>query len=162
MPRTGQKKRQYSDEEKAYALEVLEMYLGNVQKAATSLEISPRTLSHWAARKNMPVAAVEEIQAVKREEMHEALEKLAWKIVAAMEVTIEEADLRALTTSLGILIDKIQLLKGLATSRTEISGVDGGAISVAVGLEELSDDELKQRLAAALGGAPGGTLSATA
>ncbi len=151
MPRTGQKKRQYSDEEKAYALEILEMYRGNVQKAAKSMEMSPRTLSHWAAKRNMKVDAVQSLQEVKREEMHEALEKLAWKIVAAMECMIEEADLRALSTSLGILIDKTQLLKGLATARTEISGIDGGAISVSVGLDKLSDDELRQRLAAAIG-----------
>ena len=161
MPRNGQKKRRYSDDEKAYALEILEVYRGNVDKAAKFLEIPARTLSHWAAGQNR-VPAVEVIQDTKREEMHEALEKLAWKIVGAMEFTIEEADLRALTTSLGILIDKIQLLRGLATARTEISGIDGGAISVAVGLDKLSDEELRQRLAVAIGSAAGGTVPKTA
>ena len=150
MPRTGQKKRAYSDEEKAYALSVLEMYRGNVDKAAKLLEMPPRTLAHWAAGQNR-VAAVEDIQAVKREEMHEALDKIAWKIVGAMELTIEEADLRALATSLGILIDKIQLLRGLATSRTEVSGPGGSAIAVSLGLDTMTDDELRERLAEVVG-----------
>src|ERR1019366_4358917 len=158
MPAKGQKKRQYSDEEKAYALGVLAVHRANVYKAAKALDMSPRTLSHWAAARNLKLAAVAPLAELKREEMHEALDTLAWKIIAGMGYMIEDASLREAAVALAVLIDKSQLLRGKATVRTELSGVDGGAISVALGLHGVTDDELRRRLADAVGGAPPGDI----
>jgi hypothetical protein len=61
-----------------------------------------------------------ELRNEKKEELHIELEKVAYKLIAAMPDKINEANLQQIATSLGIVIDKKQLLSGQPTWRGEI------------------------------------------
>ena len=110
-------RRQYSDEEKANALAVLAANGGDLRGTARSLGIPKSTLENWAAQRVS--AAVSELADTKKKDLADELENIALKLVEAMPDKMQDATLQQIATSLGIAIDKMQLLRGKATERTE-------------------------------------------
>jgi transposase-like protein len=109
MPR-----RQYSDAEKATALAALDANGGNVQGTAETLGIPESTLSGWAKGRGTN-GDVPKLRDIKKKDLADELEGIAYKLAKAIPDKIEEATLQQVTTSLGITIDKMQLLRGEAT-----------------------------------------------
>lgn len=109
----------YSSEEKAEALLALEANDGNV--AATSMEmgIPYRTLYKWAHGKGVhPEVAV--LVKEKRLPLVDRLEQLIQLIAEGMDdpTKVAAATLNQLSVAMGVLIDKVRLLKGEAPSGT--------------------------------------------
>lgn len=109
-------KRRYSDEDKATALAVLAAHNGDVSKTARETGVPRTTLQRWIEAENGAVAA---IAADKKKGLADELETIAYKLVDAMPEKIAQATLQQLATSLGITIDKMQLLQGKPTERSE-------------------------------------------
>lgn len=85
---------------------------------------------------------------VKREAFNVSLGHNAGQTVEIHDIELDQptfADKKALLWSIGVAVDKVQILSGAATQRTEILGAAGASI----------DDEV-QRLAAELGLVPAG------
>lgn len=107
-------RRKYSDEDKATALAALDANGGNVKRTATELEIPRITLLGWADGRGVhPV--VSELQQEKRGALAERLEEIAHKIVDILPDKLQDATLQQCATSLGIIVDKRQLLMGKPT-----------------------------------------------
>ena len=114
-------KKQYSDEDKASALAALDANGGNASKTARQLGIPRITLLDWS--KNRGVSDdMSELRQVKKVELAEKLEEIAHKLADAIPGKINDATLQQTATSLAIAVDKLQLLKGEPTERTEHQG----------------------------------------
>lgn len=125
-------RRRYSDEDKAAALATLDAMDGNVNGAARKLGIAESTLRSWNNDRGVhPVVA--NLREKKKGELADRLKEIAHEIIDGMPDKISEASLRDSGVTLGIVLDKLQLLSGAATSRNE------HRVSV---LDELSDEEL--------------------
>lgn len=128
-------RRRYSDVDKATALAVLDANGGNMKKTATQIGIPLSTLKEWRdGRVNDDVA---ELRNVKRDEISTRLKEIVHLLIDAIPGKIPEASLQQITTSIGIAVDKAQLLEGSATERTEV-------------IDNISDDERANRVAAIL------------
>ncbi len=114
------KKRQYSDNDKATFLAALDANGGNLSKTCRLLKIPRQTLQDWAAGRKIS-SDVPEMRQVKKEELAEKLEELAHALVEGIHRRVKDGvldpqvSLRDAATSLGIVIDKMQLLKGQPT-----------------------------------------------
>lgn len=129
-------RRQYSDNDKAAALAALDTNDGNVYKTAQQLGIPRKTLESWAnnAGVNDDVA---NLRQHKKGEIADRLEDLVHQLIDAMPGKIGDANLQQAATTLGIAVEKIQLLRGKPTDRTVVT-------------DELTDDERAKRIAAIL------------
>lgn len=133
-------KPRYDDKFRASALIMLEAQ-GYPEKPSALLEVAShlnipdRTLRRWYNRESNPVPddVVNDI----KKELHIELEELAHKLVAALPDKIEDASMQQTALAIGIIIDKMQLLKGQPTERTAVVG-------------ELSDTERANRITAIL------------
>lgn len=126
-------RKRYSDEERANALAALTANGGSVPITATRLGIPYRTLKHWADG---------DVQAAKlgndkKEDLVAALRGLAWLILDMLPSKLKRADARSAAITLGIALDKAQLLSGQPTNITRTN--------------ELTDDQRRARLASFLG-----------
>lgn len=144
------KNRRYRDDEKAAALAALAANKGNVLRTAKLLNIPATTITNW-----MNDAEFSKLGDEKKGDLADELESVAWKLAGAIESKLKSAGLRDVSVSLGIAVDKLQLLRNLPTNinRSENAGDD---------LSKLTDDDLARRLAearsrAALAGAPTGS-----
>jgi hypothetical protein len=112
-------RRQYSDNDKAAALAALDANGGNTYKTAKDTGINRQTLANWAngrgVNHDMPNLVHQ-----KKGELAERLMDVAHLLVDAIPDKIADASLQQVSTSLGIAIEKIQLLQGEATSRSDI------------------------------------------
>lgn len=107
--------RRYTEAEKAEALAVLEANAGNITGTARVVGIPAATLRLWRGHSApAPAETCEE----KKQDLATALEEIARKLIGAIPEKIGEASLQQVSTSLGIAIDKMQLLRGQPTSRT--------------------------------------------
>ena len=106
----------YSDADRAAALAALDANGGNLAGTARQLGMPRKTLAEWAAGRTPPGMA--DLRQQKRGDLATELEGIAYKLVEAMPGKIEGANLQQLATSLGIAVDKVQLLKGKPTSIT--------------------------------------------
>ena len=113
MPRP---KRNYSDARKAEVLALLDANEGNVSKTARAVGIPGRTIIEW--RNGRLAEGVEEIREEKRAELADRLQEIAHTLVDAIPEKVATANLQQCTLSLAIAVDKMQLLRGAATSRT--------------------------------------------
>ena len=118
-------KRSYSDEQKASALAALAANGGNAKLTAAQIGVPRTTLLKWASGEGVH-ASVTDIGHEKKQGLADRLEGLAHRLVDAIPGKIAEADLKQLSVSLGIALDKMRLLREQPTS---IEGHD------------LSDDE---------------------
>jgi hypothetical protein len=108
----------YTPEDKAAALATLTACGGNISQASRTLGIPRKTLQQW--RKGRDVAGLTaDMQSFANMELSDKLDAVAHKLADAIPGKIEKAPLNHITTSLGIAIDKRNLLKGQPTSITE-------------------------------------------
>lgn len=119
------KRTSYSDEFRANAVLMLEAAgypntKGALSRVARHLKVPARTISRWFNKESNPPP--DKIVSEKKPSMVEALtELLDLHIEASKQAVQGYDDLRAIDTGIGILLDKIQLLTGQPTERTEHS-----------------------------------------
>lgn len=119
----------YSDNDRATALAALDANGGNVKATARQTGIPIGTIRHWRATE----AGGAELRTQKKVDLASELEAIALRLVAALPDKIGDASLQQVATSLGIAVDKMQLLRGQPTVRTATSRED---------YSQKSDDEL--------------------
>lgn len=108
---------EWTDRDKAAALAALDANGGNVSGTAKQLGMPRSTLQEWAnGRVNSDVP---ELRQEKRAELTELIRDELYAIIANMPFKRTDADYRQLGTVFGILTDKLQLLEGKPTERTE-------------------------------------------
>lgn len=126
----------YSDEFRANSIIMLEASgypdrPGALMETAKYLKIPHATLSRWANGKRNPPPP--EMVQIKKEEIIAMLKGEIRGALEEMPKARQDADYKELATSVGIMVDKMQLLDGEPTARTEI-------------IHELSDDERAKRI----------------
>jgi transposase-like protein len=117
------KRRRYTDNDRASALAALAANAGNLTHTARQLGIPKRTLSQWAAGSRHPEAT--QAAEGKKGELADGLEEVAWKLANVIPEKLAGASLKDTAVALGIVIDKMRLLREQPTaiSKTE-SGND--------------------------------------
>lgn len=109
-------KRKYSDREKAMFLLALEANAGNLSMTSRETSVPIKTLADWRDEVSGINPDVATIRNENRGDLILFLKELAWKLAEAIPGKIGEATLSQTSTSLGIVIDKAQLLSGKPTS----------------------------------------------
>ena len=128
------KRRSYSDEDRANALAALAANGGAVSVTAARLGIPRKTLEQWAKGQRHPEAAL--LSQGKKTELAAALRGIAWLVLDLLPEKLRKATAKDATVTLGIALDKAQLLDGEPTSINRN--------------ECLTDDQRRARLAAHL------------
>ena len=105
-------RRSYSDEQKAEALAGLDANAGNVARTARQLGLPRKTLDQWA--KGLVHPDVANLRQQKKEALAVRLEVLAGQLLDAMPGKIAGASLIQIAVALGIVIDKMVLLRETA------------------------------------------------
>jgi transposase-like protein len=125
----------YTEAQRAEALAVLKSNNGNLSRTERETGIPKGTLLYW--RNNSTYAAPIEMQTQKTESLRGELESVAYRLVRKLAERLNDTDagVQQLATSLGIVIDKLQLLDGKPTERTAVVN------------ESLTDDERSARIA---------------
>ncbi len=112
----AQLKRKYSDDEKAGTLAALDANRGNALQTSKQLGIPRTTIKRWVAEGVNPDVTV--LRHEKRRELSEKLEDIAHtlsdNILMRAAVQDVEIPLKDFATSLGIVIDKMQVLRGMS------------------------------------------------
>lgn len=108
-------KRQYTEDDKATALVLYEANGKNALRTARELEIPEPTLRKWVKGEGVTNGVVQK-KDQKRVDLSAGLEEVARKLIRAMPEKIADATLQQIATSLGITIDKMQLLRGEPTA----------------------------------------------
>lgn len=118
------KRKRYTDKFRSTAVIMLEAQgypdkKGALTKVANHLKVPARTLSRWFNREQAdpPDILVNE----KRGDLAALIEGELNKAIHAMDDARPDASYRDLATATGILVDKLQLLTGQATSREEVT-----------------------------------------
>ena len=127
---------EYSDERAAQALAVLESVHGNVKKAARLTGVPRTTLQGWAGRgskKVKPKVVSAELVRDERQKLSEKWERTVNTALdrAGLEEVLSKASYKDLLVGAGIGTEKVELLQGRATSRSEslrIELVAGGSL----------------------------------
>ena len=127
--------RRYSDEERATALAALVANGGNVARTARQLAIPAETLRKWSKGERHPEST--QMGEQKKGPLADAIEAVANQLLGDLsdEAKRSQASLKDIATAFGIAVDKMQLLRGRATSIQQHD------------LSHLSDDELDRRIA---------------
>ena len=118
------KRKRYDDKFRASAVVMLEAAgypgkLGALSSTAKHLGIPDRTLSRWYnAEQNPPP---DKLVKEKRGELSDLLRREIDSALGAMDNARPDASYRDLGTVAGILIDKLQLITGKPTERSEIT-----------------------------------------
>jgi transposase-like protein len=110
---TMKARRSYSDEQKAEALAGLDANAGNVARTARQLSLPRKTLDQWAKGRVHPDVA--NLRQGKKEALADRLEALALRLADAMPGKIAGASLIQLAVAVGIVIDKMLLLRATAS-----------------------------------------------
>ncbi len=113
------KNRRYSDEERAAAVAAMAAY-PSVNQAAKSLGIPRATLESWAKGIIHPEAARD--SASKKGPLADAVEAIARQIADALPGKVPDADLKDAAVAFGVLVDKMQILRGKPTEITKTDG----------------------------------------
>lgn len=111
------KRRRYSDSDKAAALTVLDANEGNLNKTAKQLDIPRTTLERWVEGRVSD--DVPQLRQQTKKALANELEALAYKLIEAMPEKLEGANLQQASVALGIVVEKMQLLRGDPTERFE-------------------------------------------
>jgi hypothetical protein len=116
------KRKRYSNEDVAGALLILEAAgypdkHGAMTAAVKATRINDQTLRRWWNRENGQ--EIQQVVAQKRGDLIDAIRDELWSILDEAETARGAASYRELLTAFGILVDKLQLLTGKATERTE-------------------------------------------
>lgn len=112
-------KRQYSDNDKALALATLDANAGDISKTSRLLKVPASTLTDWSQNRGVN-PEVTEIREVKKQELAEKLEEVAHALTDNILIRAKTdfsvlVPLKDFAVTLGIAIDKMQLLKGEPT-----------------------------------------------
>ena len=113
-------RRQYTDRQKAEALAALDANGGNLTRTSREIGVPLSTIRNW--RDGMGTNGdVAELRSQKRGELADELTEIAWLLAGDLqdESKRRRASLVQTATSMAIVIDKTQLLRGLPTSITE-------------------------------------------
>lgn len=107
--------RDYSLDIKAQAIALLKANDGNVGRTARELNIPDDTVRYWL---NNPSLA--EIHTQKRLELSDLAESNAYKLgLSINSLDLSDVSLSQQATAFGIMVDKMQLLRGQPTSISE-------------------------------------------
>ena len=133
------KRRRYDDKFRSSAIVLLEAdgypdNKGALTRVARHLGVPYQTLSRWAREINNP-APLQLVQE-KRRELIEIIRDEVYAALGSANNARDDASYRDLITAAAIMVDKLQLLTGKATERTEVVA-DG-----------LSDEQRASRIAA--------------
>lgn len=112
----------YSEEQKAAALAAYKANDNNLSKTAREVGIPKGTLEYWARGADAnPVPP--ELQTRKNTELVDDLKLLARALVKTALAKAEAGDgnVQQVTTSLGIVLDKINMVLGEPTSRVDVN-----------------------------------------
>ena len=124
----------YTEEKKAETLAYFSATGDNQRKTARDCRIPLSTLQRWISGGSVNDTVTAKA-VIKKGELADRLEALAQLLVDAAPDKIAEASLQMVATSLGIAVDKMQLLRNKPTTITD-------------DLSSLSDAELDKRIAA--------------
>lgn len=136
---------EYSDAQAANALSMLEANGGNAKRTAALLGIPRTTLRQWANRAQSSTARPKQVSAQlvkdRSAEIADSLEDLAARSVglAGSGEKLAAASYKDLLIGAGIAIEKVQLLRGRATSRNESLTIH---LVAGAGLQELAERTL--------------------
>jgi hypothetical protein len=116
------KRNRYDDKFRASAVVMLEAAgypneKGALTRISEHLHVPKTTISRWFTEKNNP--APPELVTEKRGELTDWIKSEVAAIFDRMPVVRDEASYRDLATAAGIFTDKLQLLSGKPTERTE-------------------------------------------
>ena len=106
----------YSVAQKAEVLALVEANKGNVDKTARETNIPHQTIRFWLANKER-FSNVQTIKQVELASLAESNAHLLGNSIANHD--LDSASLSQKATAFGIMIDKMQLLRGLPTNITE-------------------------------------------
>jgi len=114
-------RRNYSDEEKAAALETVNLCGGNVSEAARTLGIERETLRQWTVGHCVSERVFAFFAAKKQGRMTAKLRALADRLADALasEDKIEAARYGELNAAFGTVFDKLRLIDGAPTEIAE-------------------------------------------
>jgi transposase-like protein len=123
MATTKRIRRIYTERDRAKTAVILQVNEGNVKRTARETGIPRATVVNWHKtweREGYP----EPVEALVDEEIGDFLETASavrWEMIEALKERVDRRELtgRDLITGIGVLTDKINILSGLATSRTE-------------------------------------------
>lgn len=135
------KRKRYTDDDRANALAALAANGGNVKLTANQIDIPETTIRKWLSSEQHPEITKKGAQ--KKGPLSDYLEKIAWQLADSLPGKTDQSSLQQVATSLGIVIDKMRLLRN---EPTEINRNEGGADD---DLRKLTDEQLVERLAAA-------------
>lgn len=137
-------RRRYDDKFRASAVVMLEAAgypdrEGSLAEVARHIGMPHNTLRNWYHSVHNPPPS--DVRQEKKEDLVIELEKVAHLLVKAIPDKIEDATLQQVATSMGITIDKLQLLKGQPTLIVELTNLlKEGAITRQDILDEFADE----------------------
>jgi len=116
-------KSRYTDEDKARVLALLEANKGNVKRTNRETGVAEQTIRDWkkqAEREELTAPVVAALPAA-REDVAKQMEGIRDKMLENLEAKVlnDELSGKDLLVGIGILTEKLLLLRGEATSRTE-------------------------------------------
>ena len=151
------RRRTYSDSDKALIYAELEMSGGNVKRTARNLDIPVSTIrafkGKWAEQ-GLPQEVKEAVPTVAGEFVDDA-ERVRDKLLVALEQAVDQRKItpREIVTALGVLTDKIRAMRGLDAKKvehsvtlpdaTEMRALFAGVIGEVVGAARLRNEELE-------------------
>src|SRR5215472_2357339 len=112
-------RRWYTDEDKAAALVYLQSRGGVINRAARELGIPVMTLSSWAAGNFIVPNVARQFRVVKAR-LSAKLENVAHQVLDELPDKIEEASLVDLGATLGLIIDRMKLMREGPTAISDI------------------------------------------
>lgn len=121
------KRKRYTDDFRASAVLMLEAagypeQRGALTSVAERVRVPARTLSRWFNKEQNP--APDNLVTEKKFDLIQAIRDEIQHAIGDMPEARPDASYRDLTTSVAILIDKLQLLEGKPTERTEVLDPD--------------------------------------
>lgn len=118
--------RSYSDQEKAAALEMVNLCGGNVERAADLADIPMRTLAEWAKGHCVPEKVFADFAAKKAGRLTAKVQTICDRLADALldEENIDKARFGELVTGFGVAFDKLRLMAGQPTNITENRSVE--------------------------------------
>jgi hypothetical protein len=134
----------YGDGQKAEVLAILASNGGRLRQTARQTGVAESTLRLWASDGRVTSCAQK-----KSEDLADRMEALTHAIVDMMPEKLQAANLRDLAVTLGIIVDKMLLLRGQPTERIHTSGDSDEATCAARVMELL--EKARTRTAAIAG-----------
>jgi transposase-like protein len=108
----------YTEDKKAEVLAYYAATQNNLAKTAAAYKIPKQTIHYWV-KGGAVNESVSQSSDIKKGALADRLEELAHLLVEAIPNKIDEASLQQVATSLGIAVDKMQLLRSKPTEIIE-------------------------------------------